>query len=329
METNYNILYVDDEADNLLAFRAIFRRQYKVFTALGGQAALELLQTQAIDLIVSDQRMPKMSGVELLEKVRHQQPDMIRMVLTGYSDVQAIIDAINKGQVDRYITKPWNVEELRMIISNALEAYSLRKQNKQLLLQTARQEKENILAQYEILKSQINPHFLFNSMNILSSLISTDPEQAIQFTHQFSRIYRSLLELREQQIISLSQELDFIRSYVYLQKMRFDDSLQIDIQVDEQKLNHCLPPFSLQLLVENAIKHNIVSIDNPLRIQIKDEDNYIYVINNLQARGNKPTSTKVGLNNLQARYRLICAEPVSFSKTETQYIAKIPLIEEG
>ncbi|MEO1627683.1 MAG: response regulator, partial [Bacteroidota bacterium] len=162
METNYNILYVDDEADNLLAFRAIFRRQYKVFTALGGQAALELLQTQAIDLIVSDQRMPKMSGVELLEKVRHQQPDMIRMVLTGYSDVQAIIDAINKGQVDRYITKPWNVEELRMIISNALEAYSLRKQNKQLLLQTARQEKENILAQYEILKSQINPHFLFN-----------------------------------------------------------------------------------------------------------------------------------------------------------------------
>ncbi|MEM9917619.1 MAG: histidine kinase [Bacteroidota bacterium] len=336
MTTNFNILYVDDEPDNLLAFKAIFRRHYHVFTAQGGLAALALLEEQPIDLIISDQRMPKMNGVELLEKVRITHPEMIRMVLTGYSDVQAIIDAINKGKVDRYITKPWNVEELKIIISTALESYNLRKQNKQLreernalMLKSAQQEKENILAQYEILRNQINPHFLFNSMNILSSLISTNPKQAITFTQKFSKIYRSLLELRDQQIISLEQELNFIRSYIFLQKMRFDENLRVDIQVAEEKMAYCLPPFSLQLLVENAIKHNVVSLDNPLNITIHCEGHYAVVTNNLQPRGNAPSSTKVGLSNLQARYRLITPEPVVFEQTNKEYIAKIPLIEEG
>ncbi len=333
---SYNILYVDDEPDNLLAFRAIFRRDFNIYSAQGGQAALELLEETPIDLVISDQRMPKMTGVELLEKVRNRYPDIIRMVLTGYSDVQAIIDAINKGKIYYYITKPWNVEELKVIIKNALESYHLKQQNKSLqedksalLLKTAQQEKDNVLAQYEILKSQINPHFLFNSMNILSSLITTEPEKAIAFTHRFSKIYRTLLELREQQIISLKQELDFINAYIFLQKMRFDENLQVIIEVDDEKLDFCLPPFSLQLLVENAIKHNIVSIDNPLLIRIRNEGEYITVSNNLQERGNKPASTHVGLSNLQARYQLITDEPVEFIKSENQYIARLPLIPEG
>ncbi|MEL6867645.1 MAG: histidine kinase, partial [Bacteroidota bacterium] len=306
MMTKASILYVDDEADNLLSFRAIFRREYQVHTAQSGQEGLALLEQEAIDLVISDQRMPEMTGVEFLEQVRLRFPEPIRMVLTGYSDVQAIIDAINKGKVQHYLTKPWNVPELKQVIANALEAIYLRRQNKVLIeeknaleLKNAQQAKENILAQYEILKNQVNPHFLFNSMNILSSLISINPEKAIAFTRHFSKLYRKLLELSNQQIISLEQELEFIHSYIFLQKMRFDENLQIEMAIDEEQLKSSLPPFSLQLLVENAVKHNIISIDNPLKVHIYTDKHYIRVANQLQPRGGQDqvASTHIGLKN--------------------------------
>ena len=154
-----------------------------------------ILEQEKIDLIISDQRMPAMTGVELLELVRAKYPEVIRMVLTGYTDMQAIVDAINKGNIYYYITKPWKGGELKVILSNALEAYSLRKKNKAL-------EQQNILAQFEILKNQINPRFLFNCINVLSSMIKTDPEQAVFFTNKFAKLYRSILQMREH-LISL------------------------------------------------------------------------------------------------------------------------------
>lgn len=336
MDEKYTVLYVDDEQDNLIAFKAVFRRHYNILLVSSGEEALQLLNEQKVDLIISDQRMPKMTGVELFEQVLQSHPDIIRMVLTGYSDVQAIIDGINKGKIYHYITKPWDVDELKIIMDNALETYALKQKNKQLeeeksalQLKTTQMEKENILSQFEILKNQINPHFLFNSMNILSSLISTNPKKAIEFTTRFSKLYRSVLELREQLIISLDQELEFVRAYLFLQKMRFDDSLQLKIEIEDRHRESCLPPFALQILVENAIKHNIISEDTPLNINISTSGNFVTVSNNLQPRGSVTDSTKIGLSNLKARYEMITDTTISFGEEDQYYIAKIPLIEEG
>lgn len=335
MEKNYNILYVDDEADNLTAFKAVLRRYYTIHTAQSGEEALKKLEEIPVDMVISDQRMPKMTGVELFEKIRFKYPDIIRMILTGYSDVQSIIDAINKGQVQHFITKPWNVDELRVVLDNALETYILRAKNKQLelensdlLVNAARMEKEHILSQYEILKNQINPHFLFNSMNILSSLIPRNPQTALKFTKQFSKVFRTLLEMNEELLIPLEQELDFIKSYLFLQKMRFDKSLDIQVRIAKSKLTYSIPPFGLQLLIENAIKHNIVSEEMPLRISISNEGNYLKVVNNLQLRGGNKESTGIGLKNLKARYKMMTDMPVYLEVSPDDYVAKIPLIKE-
>ncbi|AFL86200.1 response regulator with CheY-like receiver, AAA-type ATPase, and DNA-binding domains [Belliella baltica DSM 15883] len=131
-EEKIKILYVDDEENNLQAFKASFRRDYKVFIAISAQEAREFLKTQEVDIIITDQRMPEETGVDFLASIIPLYPDPIRILLTGYTDIQAVIDAINKGQVYHYLTKPWEEDYLRTVIKNAFEIYSLRKENKKL-----------------------------------------------------------------------------------------------------------------------------------------------------------------------------------------------------
>ena len=126
IDKSFHVLYVDDEPHNLSAFRARFRRHYKIFVAGSGEEAINLLRDNFIHLIITDQRMPGMTGVEFLSKIRIDFPDPIRMILTGFSDTEAIINAINDGQISRYITKPWNEKELHIAIENAREVYQLR-----------------------------------------------------------------------------------------------------------------------------------------------------------------------------------------------------------
>jgi sigma-B regulation protein RsbU (phosphoserine phosphatase) len=127
------ILYVDDEEDNLVVFNSTFRRDYDIHLAKSGQEGLEIMKRHPIQLIITDQRMPEMTGIQFLEKVIPDYPDCIRMILTGFSDIEAIIQAINTGRVYRYITKPWNKEELKINIDKALETYRLREQNRKLV----------------------------------------------------------------------------------------------------------------------------------------------------------------------------------------------------
>ena len=127
-----HILYVDDEIHNLNAFRASFRRLYTVFTATSAEEAESVLSKQEVHIIISDQRMPKMTGIEFFESILDKYPEPIRMLLTGYADINAVIDAINKGQVYKYFSKPWNDDELKLNIDKAYEVYSLRKENKEL-----------------------------------------------------------------------------------------------------------------------------------------------------------------------------------------------------
>jgi response regulator RpfG family c-di-GMP phosphodiesterase len=117
------ILYVDDEENNLFSFKATFRIKYQVLTALSGAEALKILETKPVHIIISDQRMPNMSGVEFFEKVLEKYPDPIRLLLTGFADMNAVVDAVNKGKIFHYLTKPWNEEELEMTIQRAYQAY--------------------------------------------------------------------------------------------------------------------------------------------------------------------------------------------------------------
>lgn len=131
-EEKIKILYVDDEENNLQAFKATFRRDYAIFLAIDAHTARETLKTQVVDIIITDQRMPGETGVEFLESIIPIYPNPIRILLTGYTDIQAVIDAINKGQVYHYLTKPWEEDYLRTVIKNAFEIYQLRLENEKL-----------------------------------------------------------------------------------------------------------------------------------------------------------------------------------------------------
>lgn len=127
------VLYVDDEGDNLTAFKAAFRREFEIFTAISGNEALKIVVKEIPEVIVTDQRMPNMSGIEFLQEVIKINSSSMRLLLTGFADISAVIDAINKGQVYRYLTKPWNHDEVKQAINDSYELYSLRKQNASLL----------------------------------------------------------------------------------------------------------------------------------------------------------------------------------------------------
>jgi len=148
-ESRIKILYVDDEENNLNSFKAAFRREYDVTVALSAKDAKELLKTESFEIIITDQRMPGITGVEFLASIIDEYPEAIRMLLTGYADIQAVIDAINKGQIFQYITKPWDEQQMRVVINNAYEIFSLRKENKKLLqsLMRANEQLEFLLRQ--------------------------------------------------------------------------------------------------------------------------------------------------------------------------------------
>ena len=143
------VLYIDDEEHNLTSFKASFRRDFKIYTASSAEEAREFLKEQEVQVIITDQRMPEETGVEFLSSILEAHPEPIRMLLTGYSDIGAVIDSINKGQVYKYITKPWNEHELKINIENAFEVFALRRENKELLekLKKANQQLEFLLRQ--------------------------------------------------------------------------------------------------------------------------------------------------------------------------------------
>ena len=195
-------------------------------------------------------------------------------------------------------------------------------------LQAEKLQKEIAQAQFESLKNQVNPHFLFNSLNVLTSLITVEPELAEKFTEQLAKAYRYVLEHKGDDLVPLQTELEFIHSYIFLIDIRFKDKLKVDINLPAAKLNYLLPPLTLQLLIENAIKHNVVSKKSPLRIHIFiDENNYLCVHNNLQVRDDKMASSQVGLRNITNRYGYITDKPVSFGIENDKYQAKIPLLQ--
>tara|TARA_R110002012_G_scaffold114079_2_gene260554 strand:+ start:194391 stop:195359 length:969 start_codon:yes stop_codon:yes gene_type:complete len=196
---------------------------------------------------------------------------------------------------------------------------------KDALLESERLKKVEARLQYESLKNQVNPHFLFNSLNTLSSLISVNPEKAELFVQEFSKIYRYVLEVRDKSFVPLRQELDFVDSYIFLQKIRFDDHLHFEKSIQDEKNDLFIPPLILQNLVENCIKHNTINQRNPLKIKVEIVDGRLLVINNLQERKEDYTSTKTGLYNIEQRFKLLNGEAPKFYQENGQFIAEIKL----
>lgn len=194
----------------------------------------------------------------------------------------------------------------------------------------AKLEAEQLLAQakisqFEGLKSQLDPHFLFNSLNILTALIAENPEKAQRFTEELSHIYRYILEQKERPWVNIAEEMAFAKSYLHLLKTRFEESIQFEIlgEIPEEKW---LIPLSLQLLLENAIKHNIATLQQPLKIRIYAENNHLIVENNLQKRPKNTARKGFGLTNIQKRYALQTQQTVGIEETATKFSVKLPII---
>lgn len=198
---------------------------------------------------------------------------------------------------------------------------------RQSALDAERMKKEQMASQYESLKNQVNPHFLFNSLNALTNLVYDDQDKAADFIRKLSKVYRYVLDTQSQEVIKLETELSFVHSYLFLQKTRFDDKLIVNIDLDDHKQLY-LPPISLQMLLENAIKHNTIAEEEPLTIDIYvEEDNVLVVKNNLQKK-NIPheEASGMGLSNIKARFEFLSKRPVEIIESETEFIVKLPLL---
>lgn len=188
-------------------------------------------------------------------------------------------------------------------------------------------QRENIKSQLEGLKSKVNPHFLFNSLNTLSYLIPEDAEKSVKFVQKLSKVYRYILEMSDEKLIPLKKELDFLNAYIFLLKERFEENLQVEMDIPTERMNDKIIPLSLQILFENAIKHNVISSSKPLKIKVLINDvGKLIVENNLQKKKQIKDSTKFGLENIKSRYRFFSNEAVDVIATSSSFIVSLPLI---
>jgi LytS/YehU family sensor histidine kinase len=192
-------------------------------------------------------------------------------------------------------------------------------------VEAERYQKESMQATYESLKSQVNPHFLFNSLNALTNLVYEDQDKAVKFIKQLSEVYRYVLDTRDKEVVTLAEELKFLESYAYLQRIRFGNKLLISISIQNEKFR--VAPLALQMLLENAVKHNEVSEENPLEIKVYQQGDTVLVENSLRKRMRLgEDSAGMGLDNIRKRYQFLTDRPVQVRETSTQFSVSIPLL---
>ena len=201
-------------------------------------------------------------------------------------------------------------------------------QRKELEIRLLKEKEHAAQMQLEILKSQIDPHFMFNNFSILSELIMENPMAADKFLEHLSNVYRYVVQNLKRNTVSILEEITFLRSYIYLIKMRYEDAVRIALDETLSRSEGLIPPVCLQLLVENAIKHNQLSAVQPLKIYIYREKNYIAVENDLRPIASEFASTGIGLQNIVGRYFLLCEEKPLIEKQENIYCVKLPIIHE-
>jgi len=198
----------------------------------------------------------------------------------------------------------------------------------QIQLELEKVKSDNLGAQFELLKQQINPHFLFNSFNTLKSMAETNDSETVDFIMKLSDFYRYTLESRKLDLITVQEEMKIVESYIFLQKARFGDGLIFSNEIDGEILKTLIPPFTLQLLVENCIKHNIVSRSKPLQIKIYNSETEILIENPIQKKMITEDSLGVGLDNVKLRYKHLLEKEITINSDEKTFQIKLPFIYE-
>lgn len=213
-----------------------------------------------------------------------------------------------------------------LIVSLIMHSKSFLTSWREVAINSEKMKKEAMVAKYESLKNQVNPHFLFNSLNALTNLVYEDQDLAAKFIKKLSEVYRYVLESRDKELVKLEDELNFVKSYVFLQKIRHENGLEVSYHVENaQQLD--IVPLALQMLLENAIKHNIVSEEEPLKVEIKVMDNQLVVSNNLQRKNiSQIQHVGVGLENIKARYQFLTESPVTIEETKSTFTITLPLL---
>lgn len=208
------------------------------------------------------------------------------------------------------------------------EAFYLFTQWKKSLVLTEKFKNESIRSQLKSLRNQINPHFLFNSLNTLSVLIDKDPDTAKHFVEELSDVYRYVLNRLGNLMVTITEELEFLESYKYLLDKRHGGNINIDIRVEEKYMSYDIPPLALQLLIENAVKHNVVSRAKPLSIEIfTEDDEFLVVRNSMQKKQAQPISTGIGLKNIRSRFQHLAKRSIEVEETESYFVVKLPLVK--
>ncbi|MBD2716496.1 histidine kinase [Hymenobacter sp. BT646] len=218
------------------------------------------------------------------------------------------------------------------VVSLFLHSRSFLQHWREAAIRAERVEKENAVARLDSLRRQVDPHFLFNSLNALTSLVEEDPSRAVRFIRQLSQVYRYVLDSQEQEVVSVAEEMRFVESYLFLQRTRLGEGLSVELKLPPAAALETLlvPPLAVQLLLENALKHNATSQRDPLRITVELDAaaRRLTVRNTLRYRRvPEGESTGLGLQNLQARYAFLTSELVVVIKTETEFLVTLPLLE--
>lgn len=236
--------------------------------------------------------------------------DKLTLIVSYFVDFTIVV-AVNLAYFGVYFFDQWKMKIL---------------ETERLAKEKALTQKEHARVQYDNLKNQLNPHFLFNSLASLNSLIFENQELASQFLQQLSKVYRYVLENKDRELVSLQTETKFIQHYLMLLKTRFGDGFLTDIRIEPGKEERRIVPITLQILIENALKHNKVGEASPLRICIRTEGDFLIVSNNLQKKTMVETSNGMGLENMRTLYTYLSPEAIEILEEEKNFTVKVPLL---
>jgi len=275
--------------------------------------------------VLSKKGKPVQHGISYAKLIKSLAIGVLIMFCLAWIQ-QLILSHINFGPVVLMV-------EVRGILINLifymfLHLLQQNYENQQVSMELEKIKNDSLGAQYELLKQQVNPHFLFNSLNTLKAMVETGDEDAIDFILKLSNFYRFTLESRKMDLIHVYEELEILNAYLFLQKARFDGGFTFTNSISTDILQTLIPPFTLQLLIENCIKHNVVSLDKPLHIRLYSEGDKIVVENPIRLKTADSRSTGVGLKNITLRYQHLLEEPIEISNSCETFKIKLPLIHE-
>jgi two-component system LytT family sensor kinase len=238
--------------------------------------------------------------------------------------INTVEEVLNLQEVMSYV--PVSIT-MSFMVGSVYEGVFFFDQWKESVKMTEALKNQQIRTQFEVLQNQMSPHFLFNSLNTLTTLIAEDQGIAINFTQKLSDVYRYILQNKERELVTLREEWDFAQDYLYLLKMRYPDNLHTSFEVDEKYLGMHIAPLTLQMLIENAIKHNVVSKSHPLTIEIYSEKGESIVVkNNIKPKQALEKSTKTGLMNIRKRYEYLGKRDIDVIQTAQHFMVAVPLI---